>query len=272
MRSSLQKTKKKRRRGRISSRCRICRSNNGKRQCPALRGTVICPDCCREMRGKIVGCDKHCPFYAPLITTNKKLPFKQIPIYKCLVSKSRETGMIVAVVARERPDGSLKVMFILLDLWKKGIRDCFVDARVSKNELESRCTKVAKHYHIAKPPEDESSEEKEEKEEDEEKKEEKRKRGEFPFTEVGLKDFQKLVRYAYRIADEVNTEIPWDLIYWSNMFGDMSEVSVIGGSLYKCPKCGADLPEQVVELMKQHAQSDDIQFYILCRKCGGRFE
>ena len=175
--------------------------------------------------------------------------------------------MIIAVLARERLDDSLKVMFILLDLWKKGIRDCFVDAKVSKEKLESRCTKVAKHYHIAVPPEIKSSEEK-----DEKKEEEKRKQEEFPFTEISFKDFQKLCRYAYRIAREVETEIPWGITYWSDMFGDMSKVPVVGGSLYKCPKCGADLPEQVVELMKQHAQSDDIQFYILCRKCGGQFE
>lgn len=280
MRNRLQ-TKKKRRRRRSKGLCRICRSDNGKRQCPALRGSLICPDCCKELRGKIEGCDKHCPFYAPLITASKKLPFRQIPVYKCLVSKSRETGMIIAVVARERPDGSLKVMFILLDLWKKGIRDCFVDAKVSKEELMSRCTKIAKHYHIAKPPETEESEdskdleeqkEEDEKKEDKEVEKEKRKQEEFPFIEIGFKDFQKLVRYAYRIASEVKTEIPWELIYWSDMLGNMSEVPVIGGSLYKCPKCGADLPDQVVELMKHHAQSDDIQFYILCRKCGGQFE
>ena len=34
----------------------------------------------------------------------------------------------------------------------------------------------------------------------------------------------------------------------------------------------ADLPQQAVDLIIQHAQSDDIQFYILCRKCGGEFD
>jgi len=272
-------TKSNKRRRRAKGRCRICRSDNGKRQCPALRGIMICPDCCKELRGKIKGCDNHCFFYSPLISTSKKLPVKKFPVYKCLVSKSKQTGMIIAVVARELPDGNLKVMFILLDLWKKGIRDCFVDANVPKDELEYRCTKVAKHYHIAKPIEEEEKEKeekeekKEEKTEEESKKEErKRKDEEFPFSEISFKELQKLVKYSYRIASEVKTEIPWDLSYWRDMLGDMSDVPVIGGSLYKCPKCGADLPEQVSDLMKQHAQSDDIHFYILCRKCGGQFE
>ena len=42
--------------------------------------------------------------------------------------------MLIVVVARERPDGNLKAMFLLLDLWKRGIRDCFVDANLTKDD------------------------------------------------------------------------------------------------------------------------------------------
>ena len=37
--------------------------------------------------------------------------------------------MLIVVGTRKRPDGNLKAMFLLLDLWKKGIRDCFFDAK-----------------------------------------------------------------------------------------------------------------------------------------------
>ena len=88
-----------------------------------------------------------------------------------------------------------------------------------------------------------------------------------------LSECRKLIRHAVQIATAVKTEIPWEFKYWiQDMWGDITKFPETEGSLYKCPKCEADLPEQAVDLIIQHAQSDDIQFYILCRKCGGEFD
>ena len=90
---------------------------------------------------------------------------------------------------------------------------------------------------------------------------------------ASIRECQKLIRHAVQIATAVNTEIPWEFKYWlRDIWGDITQFPEIQGSLYKCPKCAADLPQQAVDLMIQHAQSDDIQFYILCRKCGGEFD
>ncbi len=141
----------KRRRAR-KSRCRTCRSDNGKRVCPALNGLLICPDCCREKWGKIPGCDQHCRYYSPLIRASKIHSPPDFPAHQCLVSKSNDTGMLTVIVARERLDGNLRAMFLLLDLWKKGIRDCFVDANLSKEDLKRQCEKLGKSYHLAEQP------------------------------------------------------------------------------------------------------------------------
>jgi hypothetical protein len=93
-----------------------------------------------------------------------------------------------------------------------------------------------------------------------------------PFVETPFVECQKLIRHALDIAVEVKTEIPWEFTYWRDIAGDLSKVPKTEGSLYKCPRCGEDLPQSAVDLIKQHAQSDDIQFYILCRKCGGEFD
>ena len=94
-----------------------------------------------------------------------------------------------------------------------------------------------------------------------------------PYEPVSIHECQKLIRHAVQIATAVNTEIPWEFKYWlQDIWGDITQFPEIEGSLYKCPKCAADLPQQAVDLMIQHAQSDDIQFYILCRKCGGEFD
>jgi hypothetical protein len=60
--------------------------------------------------------------------------------------------MLTVIVARERPDGNLKTMVLLLDLWKKGIRDCFVDANLSKAALRHLCMKLGQSYHLAEQP------------------------------------------------------------------------------------------------------------------------
>ncbi|RKU20221.1 hypothetical protein C6503_06520 [Candidatus Poribacteria bacterium] len=90
---------------------------------------------------------------------------------------------------------------------------------------------------------------------------------------ASLHECQQLIRHAVQIATAVNTEIPWEFKYWiQDVWGDITQFPETEGSLYKCPKCAADLPQQTIDLIIQHAQSDDIQFYILCRKCGGEFD
>ncbi len=240
MRGATPSTKRQSTRKRkIRTRCRLCRVNSGKRICPALLEAPICPICCKEKRGKIPNCDSRCQYFSPMIVSSRILLPKEFPVYKCMISQSKDTGMMTAVVAREKPDGNVQAMFVLLDLWKKGLRDCFVDANVSKEEFEKKCAKIG---------------------------------AEFPFEEVEFDECRKLIKQAHRITTEIDEEIPWEYTYWSSILGDMSKAPDIGGSIYKCAKCWADLPARTVGLMKQHAKSEEINFYILCRKCGGQAE
>jgi len=342
--------------------------------------------------------------------------------------------MLIVVGTRKRPDGNLKAMFLLLDLWKKGIRDCFFDAKLSEKQFEKVSQRIAKNYNLMEPTEPDNDEPKElirlpkdtlvieadaaihldkgvrtvENEEasggraidslkgaraiheiyipktgkwylwarvffewskdsywigmddalanpwdrdggpgairicpdpDDTSKwhrwlwntgpdsvvntkqginpaffQIKRagyyrlwskgreggsrldqilltrtrdfntqtetegnplpvKHALHPYEPASIGECQKLIRHAVQIATAVNTELPWEFKYWlQDIWGDLTEFPATEGSLYKCPKCAADLPQQAVDLMTQHAQSDDIQFYILCRKCGGEFD
>ena len=342
--------------------------------------------------------------------------------------------MLIVVGTRKRPDGNLKAMFLLLDLWKKGIRDCFFDAKLSEKQFEKVSQKIAKTYDLMESPEPDDDEPKElvrlpkdtlvieanaaihldkgvrmvEHEEassgkaidslkgaraiheiyipktgkwylwaraffewskdsywigmddalaqpwdrdggpgairicpdpddtskwhrwlwntgpdsivntkqginpaffqikragyyrlwskgreagsrldqilltrtrdfntqtETEGKPLPIKHAPHPYEPASIHECQKLIRHAVEIATAVNSEIPWEFKYWlQDIWGDITQFPDSEGSLYKCPKCAADLPQQAVDLMIQHAQSDDIQFYILCRKCGGEFD
>jgi len=52
----------------------------------------------------------------------------------------------------------------------------------------------------------------------------------------------------------------------------MSHVPNPPGSLYKCARCNAELNDQVVEVVKKHAQLEDAHFYMVCEQCAGEFE
>ena len=432
MRHQKQQTSKRRPR---RQRCRTCRSDNGKRICPALNGMLICPECCRAKRAKIPGCDERCQYYSPLIVSSQTHRPPDFPVHRCLVSRSKDTGMLIVVGTRKRPDGNLKAMFVLLDLWKKGIRDCFFDANLSEKQFERISQKIAKHYSLVELTDPEDTDEPEElvrlpkdtlvieadaavhldegvkiveheeasggraidseyraraiheiyipkvgkwyvwlrvffgrgddsywigmddaapypwdrdgglgairicPEPDDSTKwgrwlwhtglesvvnhkpgtrpaffQVKRtgyynlwSKGREPgsrldqiiltrsrdfnpdietkgrplpiqhsqqlYEPVSLHQCQKLIRHAVQIATAVKTDLPWEFKYaLHDVWGDITQFPETVGSLYKCPKCEADLPQQAVDLMIQHAQSDDIQFYILCRKCGGEFD
>ena len=94
-----------------------------------------------------------------------------------------------------------------------------------------------------------------------------------PYEPATFEECRKLIRHAVEISKAVETEFPWEFKYWLNdIWGDIRKFPELEGSLYKCHKCEEDLPNQAVDLIKQHAHSADIQFYILCRKCGGEFD
>ncbi len=429
-----------------TQRCRSCRSNNGKRSCPALSGTIICPECCKSKRAKIPGCDHRCRYFSPLLVRSRKVAPPEYPLHLCLVSHSKDTGMFIVVGTRKRPDGNLKAMFLLLDLWKKGIRDCFYDANLSEKDLERTCQRFGNSFIVPEQvlPEEESEEEHEHEEED--KKSDPRdelvriprntlvieaetashfdngikiinndeasnkkaidsprnargiyevyipKTGKwyvwirtfykagnqdsywigiddaepYPWDEQGgpnaikiwsvpgdeskwhrwiwdtsthprgksipgffrikrkgyyrlwskgrepgtlldqilltrsrrfnpqnasdgrpippltvphpyvpatFDECKRLIGHAIEISKVVETEFPWEFKYWVNeIWGDVRQFPKLEGSLYKCHKCEEDLPDQAVDLIKQHAHSDEIHFYILCRKCGGEFD
>ncbi len=426
-----------------TQRCRTCRSNNGKRACPALSSMIICPECCSAKRAKIPGCDNRCRYYSPLIVRSRKVAPPEFPIHLCLVSRSRDTGMLIVVGTRKRPDGNLKAMFLLLDLWKKGIRDCFYDANLSEKQFERACQRFGNTYtepEHAIPEEEIKEKEHEPGEndirqefirvprnsliieaetaihydngvnivEDEEASNRKAidsarnaraiyevyipkpgkwyvwirtyyKSGSqdsywvgiedvepFPWDEKGgpnaikiwsvpgddskwnrwiwdtsthplgkstpgyfrvkrpgyyrvwskgrepgtrldqilltrsrrfnpenasegkpiplltfphpyepatFDECKKIIQHAIEISKAVETEFPWEFKYWVNdIWGDIRQFPEHEGSLFKCHKCEEDLPDQAVDLIKQHAHSDEIQFYILCRKCGGEFD
>lgn len=154
------------------------------------------------------------------------------------MSDSEKSGLIVIAIGFQKPDGRLKAMVFLLDFWKTGLRDCVVDTDISKEEFERRFSIMA----------------------------------DKPAIQIKLEDAKKLIQRGLYIATNVGTPLPVDYQKWKHLLGDMSNVPNPPGSLYKCARCGADLSDALVKLIKDFSQSEDVHLYIVCSKCAGEFE
>ncbi len=215
---------------------RVTGRADGKRTCPAFEG-LISATTCRDSRGKVDGCDGRCPYYAPLVLASTAPGPRQLPLHKCYLRRLPRSGSATVLVTRRNPDDTLRSLMLLLDLWKVGIHECFLDASTTEAALEKRLRKDG-----------------------------------ADFEEAELAECQEVVKWAETISREVGHEIPWEYTHWNAMLDDMAHVAPPTGSLYKCARCSDELPEKAVSLMKRYALDTDVQFYLVCRKCGGEFE
>lgn len=217
-------------------RCRSCGIREAIRYCPGLNAT-ICPVCCKRMRPGLSACST-CKYYTYTLPRSRDYPEPDPKFYNGWISDSEKAGMISIALGFEKPNKRLKSMFFLLDFWKTGMKDCFVDVDISKEEFDQRFSVMAGR----------------------------------PSIKIDINKTKVLIQRGLYIANAVGTPIPWDYQRWRYMLGDMSTVPNPAGSSYKCARCGSELPDPIVDLMKQHAQSDDVHFYMVCGKCAGEFE
>ena len=217
-------------------RCRVCGAYEAKRFCPAVN-TQICPYCCAEMRGKRDAC-RSCRYNLLNMASSREIPQPELKFHSAIVSESEKSGMQDLAMAWSKPDGRLKAMFLLLDFWKKGMKDCFVDVDVSEEEFQQKCSNM----------------------------------GGVPAKKISLDDAKKLVKRAIHISKATELPIPWDYQHWRYLLGDISHIPDPKGSLYKCARCGAELTGPISEVIRKHAPLEDAHFYIVCEKCAGEFE
>jgi len=216
--------------------CRLCGIRESKRFCPA-EGTQICPSCCLDMRGQRLECN-NCKYNLSNISISREVLQPESKFFDAFVSDSENSGLVELAMAWENPNGKLKALFFLLDFWKRGMEECFVDVNTSREEFLNRTAFM----------------------------------GGLASKKISQNDAKKLIKRALAISEQVGITIPWDYQRWRFLLGDMSVVPGPQGSLYKCARCGAELNKPVVEVMKKHANLENAHFYMVCEKCAGEFE
>jgi hypothetical protein len=189
------------------------------------------------MRGKRAECQA-CRYNLASFVTSREIPRPEAKFFAAFASNTDRAGMLTLAIAWEKPDGRLKAMFLLLDLWKKGLKDCFMDVDISKDEFQQRCVNMVGSS--AKM--------------------------------ISLDSARVLIKRGLHISKAVGTPTPWDYQHWGYLLGDMSHLPDPEGTIYKCARCGAELGEPVIEVIRKHAQMEEAHFYMVCEKCAGEFE
>jgi hypothetical protein len=183
----------------------------------------------------------NCDYYRP-VTVRKEVN-EALPVYKVLKSKSE--GSYAIVVSREKTDGKIQYIAVLIDAWKMGLKDCFGSHSITKQDFQRKIINMWGKLSI--------------------------------FAEISLTEALWAVKYGLRIAKEVKTRIPREFKEYRYIIGDMDDVKV-EGSLYKCFKCGkGELSDGEVGLIKEITRLDvaagvcgtmaQTMVYFVCDEC-----
>jgi hypothetical protein len=217
-----------------AKKCVICNARKGKRFC-VKENDFICSRCCGLIRDPQL-CPNDCPYIGSL---TEKEEASKLPLYKVLMTKPKGSRSIF--VTREKEDGYLQLLSVLVDEWKMGLKDCFGSDDVSKEEFD----KI-----VARQP---------------------------LFVSADLNKCKEIIKRGMLIAETLGLRIPREFEEFKYILGDLDSVEVTG-SLYKCFKCGKeDLSDEIVEQIKEVTlddvaagvcgTEDETRIYFVCDKC-----
>ena len=149
------------------------------------------------------------------------------------------------LVAREKENGKLQIISVMVDEWKTGLKDCFGECDLSKKEFDKL---------VAMQPD--------------------------YCADANLNECKEITKRGILIAETLGLRIPREFREFKYILSDLDTVEVTG-SLYKCFECGkGDLPDEIVERIKEVTlhdvaagvcgTEDETMLCFVCDKCKGK--
>ena len=165
----------------------------------------------------------------------------ELPLHRSLVlEETRRQGVRLVVVARERPDGYLKVAFVVVDLYKSGIRNASCRLEMSKSAFRRRVETPDREGDEMRP--------------------------------VALEECQRLVARGLRVAQILGNSVPYEFQVGRDLLGDLGPMLAEFENPFLCEACGAALSENAVERIKELAAYEHIPVEPVCESCGKKAE
>ncbi len=221
-----------------TKKCIICNTRKGKRFC-VKEDDYICSKCCGLIRDPQL-CPNDCPYFGSLTEKKGK---EELPLYKVLMTTPKGSRSIV--VAREKENGNLQFISVLVDEWKMGLKDCFGGFDVPKKEFNKFAMQAK-------------------------------------YVNADLDECKAKIKRGILIAETLGLKLPRDFREFKRILGDLDSIELTG-SLYKCFECGkGDLTEEEVEQIKEVTLRDvaagvcgteaETMIYFMCDECKGKEE
>jgi len=169
-----------------------------------------------------------------------KVTTGELPLYRVLISEPK--GSRSVVIARERPDGNLQFVSVLIDEWKMGLKDCFGSRNLSKKRFDEIIRQMPIDY-----------------------------------INADLDECNWLIKQGLRIAKAVGARIPGEFYKLKDIIGGLDDIHITG-SLYKCYKCGkGELSDEDVGYIKKVTYHDmargvcgtpgETKIFVVCDAC-----
>jgi len=186
-----------------------------------------------------------CPNDCPYLgSLIEKKETGELPIYKVLMTTPKGSRSII--VAREKENENLQFVSFMVDEWKMGLKDCFGNYDISKREFNKL---------VARMPQ---------------------------YADADIDECKEIIKRGIIIAETLSLKIPREFREFKHILGDLDKVEV-KGSLYKCFECGkGDLPDEIVEQIKEVTlrdvaagvcgTEDETMIFFVCDKCRGEKE
>jgi len=163
---------------------------------------------------------------------------KGLSPYRMLIGESASRGLTVVAMSWKRPNGRLKVLTVVLDLWRRGLDDAALRADMSRSSFERFVGE--------------------------------RLGRKMRWEEATFEQCRALIARGVRVAREFGTPLPFDFSMGKELLGDIEREAADIENPFVCSACGRPLDDASVARIRAAAPYDTMPIETRCAECRGR--
>ena len=159
----------------------------------------------------------------------------ELPVYRAMISDTPTEGRLLVIVARERPNGRLKVFSVVVDFWKRGIEQAALRLDMSRSSFERFAASQSGSR--------------------------------SRLNDVSVADCRRVTARGLRVAREFGSPIPLDFGLGKSLLGAVDEEAAAIACPFPCSNCGRELDPETVEQIRAAAPYHNMQVETHCAEC-----
>lgn len=184
---------------------------------------------------KSAGCDVsgHEEAAQPVTAAQEEPADADLPLCKAVVAESRQ-GNVCFFLAVERPNGRLKTLYVLVNVWGGGILKAGMRPAISKSQFAKTLKSMSR---------------------------------DFQLREADMEEIRRIAARGLASTQALGLRVPLDFQLGRDMLGDLDALVAEMGSPFRCTTCGAALGESALQAVKDAAVYSHVQVEKQCSAC-----